>query len=386
MKRLFLVLVAAVSGLLAVNAQTNNVVWLNGSAVVGQSVNQVDSLNKATVEGADTLCLLLPRMAVERKTVTIAKTTYEYVFIRDTVKADTPDIPEGALSGAFSVSADKKVRFSKGNLQYTRSTQTWAFAEHQYDMIGTDNVTGGDVTIENNYGDVFGYKKNGTALADKIDLFGWSGSTGSAKWGIGVSSRDDDYSGDFVEWGTNIGDGKTWYTLSKDEWEYVLKERINATNLNGAARINLNDEGTDTINGVILLPDNWTCPAGVTLKPGFAKESSMQDFADYQQISLSDWQQLENASAVFFPTTGYRNSGLGVRFVQYGGLYWSATPEKIEYPEEPEEPEDPDYPDYPVNPEGTEDPFYAYFTSHSIVYPTHFRSSGLAVRLVTTVE
>lgn len=112
MKRLFLVLAVA-CGLLSVNAQTNNVIWLNGSAVVGQSVNQVDSLNKATVEGADTLCLLLPRMAVERDTVTIAKTTYEYVFIRDTVKADTPDIPEGALNGAFSVSADKKVRFSK---------------------------------------------------------------------------------------------------------------------------------------------------------------------------------------------------------------------------------------------------------------------------------
>lgn len=133
MKRLFVVLAAAVCGLLSVNAQTNNVIWLNGSAVVGQSVNQVDSLNKATIEGADTLCLLLPRMAVERDTIVIAKTTYEYVFIRDTVKADTPDTPSEVLNGAFSVSADKKVHFSRGNLQYTRA--------HRHGNLRSINMT-----------------------------------------------------------------------------------------------------------------------------------------------------------------------------------------------------------------------------------------------------
>ncbi len=145
MKMLFLSFAVALCCLSSVNAQTNQVIWLNGNAVVGQSINQVDSLSNAVIQDADTLCLL-PRMAVERETVTINKVIYETVFIRDTVKADTPDIPEGALNGVFSVSADKKVRFAKGNLQYTQSTQTWSFAEHQYDIIGTDNVTGGGVT------------------------------------------------------------------------------------------------------------------------------------------------------------------------------------------------------------------------------------------------
>lgn len=80
----------------------------------------------------------------------------------------------------FSVSATKLVRFSPGNLQYTRSTDTWSFAEHQYDMIGTDNVVGGIAAISTEYG----YYKEGSAVADKIDLFGWSGNTGSAEWGI----------------------------------------------------------------------------------------------------------------------------------------------------------------------------------------------------------
>ena len=42
--------------------------------------------------------------------------------------------------GVFSVSADKQVTFSKGNLQYTQSTDTWSFAENQYDIIGEENI------------------------------------------------------------------------------------------------------------------------------------------------------------------------------------------------------------------------------------------------------
>ena len=45
----------------------------------------------------------------------------------------------GAIKAAFSVSADKQIYFSQGNLQYQASTGTWRFAEHQYDMIGSDN-------------------------------------------------------------------------------------------------------------------------------------------------------------------------------------------------------------------------------------------------------
>ena len=46
---------------------------------------------------------------------------------------------EGALPGLFSVSDNKKVSFSKGNLQYQASTNTWRFAEQQYlygDLFG----------------------------------------------------------------------------------------------------------------------------------------------------------------------------------------------------------------------------------------------------------
>lgn len=52
--------------------------------------------------------------------------------------------PVGAIDGRFSVATDKQVYFSQGNLQCTNpkdaATRTWAFAEHQYDRIGTANL------------------------------------------------------------------------------------------------------------------------------------------------------------------------------------------------------------------------------------------------------
>ena len=61
-------------------------------------------------------------------------------------------VPEGALNGKFSVSADKAVRFSQGNLQcYRDYPRVWFFAKKQTDFIGQ------------------------VAVNDTMDLFGWSG-------------------------------------------------------------------------------------------------------------------------------------------------------------------------------------------------------------------
>ena len=145
----------------------------------------------------------------------------------------TPD-PDGGEGGssddsssnlvpdAFSVSADKQIYFSPGNLQYIQSSDTWQFASCQWECVGTDNVTGGGVTS-----DEYGYYREGTALADKVDLFGWGTGSNPTK----SSTSSDDYS-TFVDWGTNqIGDDvpNTWRTLTYDELYYLLEERTNAS-------------------------------------------------------------------------------------------------------------------------------------------------------------
>ncbi len=250
------------------------------------------------------------------------------------------------LTGAFSVSADKQVYFSPGNLQYTQSTETWSFAENQYDMLGTANVSG-------------------SALADKIDLFGWSGSTGSAKWGISISTDYNDYSGDFVDWGQNtIGTNtqNTYRTLTNDEWDYLLNTRTDAANKKGVARIKLNDDGTDYVNGLILLPNNWTCPEGIAFKSGYAGATTVQAYAAKNLYTTAEWQQLEAAGAVFLPASGYR-FGSDAYYVQYYGYYWSATPD-----------------------DDAEDAYLFYFYSFGAGTDYHDRYYGLAVRLVQDVQ
>ena len=333
MKRIILLAAMIVATLLSVNAQRRMQVW-EGNTYTQYFTTNVDSVTfLLNPDGILNECEEIHDTII--KTVTVHDTITKTITVRDTITQivkDTvyiqycPDtVSDKPLAGAFSVSADKQVRFSRGNLQYTQSTQTWSFAEHQYDMLGTDNVDGGTVQINSDYGY---YYKNGNTLADKIDLFGWSGSTGSAKWGIATSQSNSDYSGDFVDWGTNtIGTDapNTWRTLTYDEWYYLRWTRTNADQLIGVARINLNADGTKYANGLILLPDTWTCPAGVTFKSGFSDTYSVQAYADYQTLTLADWQKLEAAGAVFLPALGYRY-GSDVSYVLSSGYYWSAPP------------------------------------------------------------
>ena len=215
---------------------------------------------------------------------------------------------------AFSVSANKQVTFSPGNLQYTQSTGIWSFARAQYEVLGTDNVTGGSVISDSEEGD----SKEGDALADKIDLFGWS--TTTSNFGI----NDDGYYGSsFVDWGVNKIDNdvpNTWRTLTRDEWKYLLYNRPKASSLQGVAAIN-------GVNGLVLLPDDWTCPTGVTFKSGFYsydEEWCVENYAAYQTFTAGQWAQLEKAGAVLLVAAGERDA-FYVEEIQFEGCYWSAT-------------------------------------------------------------
>ena len=215
---------------------------------------------------------------------------------------DDSDTPSAGI-GAFSVSADKQVYFSPGNLQYIQSSDTWQFASCQWECVGTDNGAGGGANV---------------ALANKVDLFGWS--TSATHFGVSTSTDYDDYYGSFVDWGSNqIGDDvpNTWRTLTKDEWRYLLNTRTNASSLKGVAQVN-------GVNGLILLPDSWTCPDGITFKSGFHDDNGKEYYAAYQTFTADQWSKMEAAGAVFLPAAGYRY-GSDVFDVQYYGLYWSAT-------------------------------------------------------------
>ena len=201
--------------------------------------------------------------------------------------------------GEFSISATQKVAFSPGNLQYHPKNDTWRFAEKQTDYIGENN------------------KYIAADYDGWIDLFGWS--TGATNFGVSTSTSYADYSGDFVDWGTNqIGEDapNTWRTLTYDEWDYLINSRPYASTLMGVAQV-------DGVNGLFLLPDNWECPSGITFKIGFASDYSVEAYGLYQTFTADEWMLMEAAGAIFLPATGFRY-GSDVYDVQ-DGCYWSAT-------------------------------------------------------------
>ena len=264
-------------------------------------------------------------MAVIALMMTISASAQFYIYYSDGTVAkvdsismvapeESEDSTPSAGIGVFSVSDSKQVTFSKGNLQYTQSTNTWSFAKNQWDYIGTDNVMGGSVSSDPISGD----SKLVTALADKVDLFGWS--TSATNFGVSTSTYAVDYYGSFVDWGTNkIGSDapNTWRTLTYNEWDYVVFDRPNASSLKGVAQVN-------GVNGLVLLPDAWICPSSITFKSGFQSNYGVDYYAAYQTFTAAEWSKLESAGAVFLPTAGYC-TGSDVGEVLNRGGYWSAT-------------------------------------------------------------
>ncbi len=244
-------------------------------------------------------------MAVIALMMTISASAQFYIYCSDgnVIKVDSISMVAPSYDetpGIFSVSADKQVTFSKGNLQYHPANDEWRFAESQLDYIGDANSN-----CSSTY--------NGW-----LDLFGWS--TSANNFGVSTSTRSSDYYGSFVDWGTNqIGSDapNTWRTLTNDEWEYLLNNRPNASSLKGVAQVN-------GVNGLIFLPDKWTCPADVTFTSGFHSDWSVEAYGQYQTFSADQWSKLEAAGAVFLPASGYRY-GSDVNYVQNYGRYWSAT-------------------------------------------------------------
>ena len=205
-----------------------------------------------------------------------------------------------SVKGAFSVSRTTRVMFSKGNLQYQGSTGTWRFATNQYDCIG------------NNAGNT----APSASQTEWIDLFGWG--TGNAP--NQTSTTDADY-GTFYDWGNNIGGG--WRTLSSEEMNYLLNTRSNTTfNLPySTANIRYTKATVNDKNGLIIFPDNYVHPTGVTITGTLAYNTADADYSTFT-VSSSDWTLMQAAGAVFLPAAGYRDGTSAPSEVASHGYYW----------------------------------------------------------------
>ena len=235
-------------------------------------------------EFADDVVISINRAAPTQRNNTGA--TLSFVTSFTTTNGQTI-VSDGGLTGLFSISEDKKVVFSKGNLQYHAVQDKWQFAEHQYDTIGSANAN-----ISPTYD---GW----------IDLFGW-GTGNNPTLATDVNA---DYA-TFTDWGVNaISNGgnapNLWRTMTDDEWNYIVSGRSNAADLIGNANLN-------GVRGIILLPDNFVCP--ITASFTTTKTNT---------YTLEQWADMEAEGAVFLPCTSYRMKNFCGN--DNWGYYWTSS-------------------------------------------------------------
>jgi hypothetical protein len=269
------------------------------------------------------------------------------------------------ITPAFSVSENRRVLFSPGNLQYCAATNKWRFAEHQWDFVGDEE-----------HGTVYtnGEKCNNALISATytgwIDLFGWgtsgwnsganayqpySTSTDSTDYFVG-NNKNNNLTGEYAkaDWAmyNQIGNDPagTWRTLTYEEWEYMLNKRPDYAQLRGLATVN-------EVPGCVLLPDNWSLPAGMSFVANFQSSFSDNVYKD------AEWQKMEAAGAVFLPISGSRG-GTSVGFREFA-FYWSTTPHSYYYPDN-----------------NGDDIFVLFFMGSSLSLSPYYRNSGLPIRPV----
>ena len=277
----------------------------------------------------------------------------------------SPQSANVVSKGTFSISDTEAIYFSKGNLQATTAdggmTWSWALAPTQLSYVGAvDDPTSAtpNLTANNFVTDTdpwFDATKNGT-----VDLFGWvqgrsplaSSTASGAPYGIAAAAQSsfEGYYSDGLahDWGETIGNG--WFTLSKDQWNYLLYYRGNegkapTTHYDVESSGNIAARWFKTtvadVAGLVLIPDDFIWPATVTMRIGFiTKNGSAFPVVNNQNsgyttypLSATEWTALEEAGCVFLPAAGWRE-GSEVKHVpgaatqNYNspwGYYWSAT-------------------------------------------------------------
>ena len=266
----------------------------------------------------------------------------------------------GALPGVFTVSNDggmtkTQIYFSQGNLWYGKvgdaQTATFNFEANQYDTTPTSNG-GWDashvshfywskdarVAYSENYNNA-----NTTygITPDQKDVFFTNETVTTAKAGFTVNVNGKEQSG--------------WRTLSTAEWQYLFNTRssskVGETENARYAKATVNGKA-----GIILLPDTYSHPTGVTALTYINQVSPEFKINIYD---LAAWNKMEVAGAVFLPAAGDRNGSV-VLGVGDSGDYWSSTAYDKNYA-------------------------YSVFFNSSLVYPNEagFRDGGYSVRLIT---
>ena len=239
-----------VATVLPVNATDKSVSWTSSNP----DIATVDATGKVTAVAVG-IAIITVTTTNGNKTATCAVTV----------------IPADALPGEFSVSATKKVHFSKGNLWYGKvgdaQTATLHFEDAQW------KSTPASV---------------GSKDHNHVSHFTWSDNVPDA---VGDSYSGSNLFCDEANKQSIDGSDKIYYALSQDEWTYLFYNHSTKwATVNG-------------VGGFVIAPDDFVG----TLEETYANDTELADAGNL----------------VFLPAAGLRD-GPNVNDVG-GGSYWSST-------------------------------------------------------------
>ena len=330
------------------------------TATKNLSVNLSDGTNSYIDIATEALVYVyLPPMAAKDLTITIYNTDDSYTqktvssatLVRSRIYTTTiNNIAFDDYSDYYySVSPTRKVVFSRGNLQWsatgTHNTVeaqnvrgTWRFAPNQWDVIGEDNEN-----IDTNYTgwiDLFGWGTSGyhnpndngnrnnqpfsTMHANtgaQANYYGYGPSFTQADNNIAGANANYDwgiYNDIFNPRTQKMETAGTWFTLSYDEYTYLMDTRVTPSGIRYAvAQVN-------GVNGLILVPDLWESSTHT-----FTRPNEITIAYNSNVINLATWKLLEKKGCTFLPVAGYRIGNVYHRSTAvgdlYGHQYWSTT-------------------------------------------------------------
>ena len=265
-----------------------------------------------------------------------------------------PDAPDAEYAvknsdnvlSQFTVNANgKKVYFSKANLRfvgYNNNDGSWSFHENQV-----------DASYAPDYGD------------NNIDIPSGESTNDRFAWGLygNHGMYEDDWpaittnlsKADGNDWGCAFSEtspeGDKWRTLTIDEWNYLFNGRSQQKRFLKVTLKLSDSETPNAVQGILLFPDDYVEPAGLTQTFTYNSNTSASTGSGYVVADgdkfinaklytdpTSNSYKMLAAGAVFLPAAGYR---ISTTYYQYYchtqavyltstkrdayGYYWSST-------------------------------------------------------------
>ena len=360
----------------------NNTVTVNFNANKGTTTGEPYTFDQsgngeiklhASTTNAERWAILLPQSEVTAATANAPGYTTSSNFTVPAISDNGFDTDGVTITlksdGSFTVNSDgKRVIFAPGNLQYTISSSTWSFMEHQYTTVETtgDNEIGVDYSNRDIVSLFFWGASGYTHTNGEVNCYPnrtvYDAAASSANGDASANLYD--YNG-IADWGraanyAQLGGYNNWRTLKADdgnsgknnEWDYIMNSRETGITISntiaggyttenaryGKAIINVapnnlnNGTADDGVFGFILLPDTYAGPFETNqgnlttsgIKWGKLNDATINDALKFTKCTADGWATLEAAGCVFLPAAAYRSNQ---RIYPVGATlcYWSSS-------------------------------------------------------------